>query len=98
VSLLDITAIGLQIILPLSLIAWLALAPMKSRLGFFLHALSSGLVLTGLLLVAVWLIPPWWMPYLFLGLWLMAVFSLAPDGLRSERWYPRRWTGRPCQC
>ena len=31
---LDITAIGLQIILPLSLIAWLALAPMKSRLGF----------------------------------------------------------------
>jgi len=52
-SLLDITAIGLQIILPLSLIAWLALAPMKSRLGFFLHALSTGLVLTGLLLVAV---------------------------------------------
>lgn len=33
-SLLDITAIGLQIILPLSLIAWLAFAPMKSRLGF----------------------------------------------------------------
>jgi hypothetical protein len=31
---LDINAIGLQIILPLSLIAWLALAPMKSRLGF----------------------------------------------------------------
>jgi hypothetical protein len=35
---LDITAIG-QIILPLSLIAWLALAPMKSRLGFVLPAL-----------------------------------------------------------
>jgi len=33
-SLLDITAIGLQIILPLSLIAWLAFAPMKNRLGF----------------------------------------------------------------
>ena len=33
-SLLDITAIGLQIILPLSLIVWLALAPKKSRLGF----------------------------------------------------------------
>ena len=53
-SLLDITAIGLQITLPLSLIAWLALAPMKSRLGFFLHALSTALVLIGLLLVAVW--------------------------------------------
>ena len=34
-NLLDMTAIGLQIILPLSLIAWLALAPMKSRLGLF---------------------------------------------------------------
>jgi hypothetical protein len=34
-SLLDITAIGLQIILPPSLIAWLASARMKSRRGFF---------------------------------------------------------------
>jgi hypothetical protein len=33
-SLLDITAIGLQIILPLSLIARLAFALTKSRLGF----------------------------------------------------------------
>lgn len=33
------------------------------------------------------------MPYLFLGLWLMAVISRAPGGLRSEHWYPHRWTG-----
>jgi len=34
-SFLDITAIGLEIIPPLSLIAWLAPAPMKSRRCFF---------------------------------------------------------------
>lgn len=33
-SLLDIAAVGLQITLPLPFIAWLALAPMNSRLGF----------------------------------------------------------------
>jgi hypothetical protein len=55
---LDISAIGLQIVLPLSLIAWLIPVPMKSRLGFFLHALSIGLALTALLPVAVWMMPP----------------------------------------
>jgi hypothetical protein len=80
---LDISAIGLQIVLPLSLIAWLIPVPMKSRLGFFLHALSIGLALTALLPVAVWMMPPWWVPCLFLALWLIVVISRAP--------------GRPCR-
>ncbi|MGF1615307.1 MAG: DUF6544 family protein [Gammaproteobacteria bacterium] len=69
------------------------LAPMKSRLGFFLHALSIGLALTALLLVAVWMMPPCWTPYLFLALWLMVVIARAPGRLRTERWFPHRWTG-----
>jgi hypothetical protein len=80
-------------LLPRSLIARLARAPLESRIGFLLHALSTGVVLTGLLLVAVRMMPPWWVPYLFLGLWLVAVAWRAPSSLRSQHWIPCRRTG-----
>ncbi|MEQ9586893.1 MAG: M23 family metallopeptidase [Parvibaculaceae bacterium] len=81
-SLLDISAIGLQIGLPLILLTWLALRPLSSRLGFLAHALFTGLVLLSLLTVSLWMIPPWWTPYLYLALWLGIMIWRAPGRFR----------------
>lgn len=72
-TVLDLSAIGLQIILPLTLVSWLAFAPLSNWLSFIIQATAAGIALLALLLVAVWLIPPWWTPYLYLALWLAAV-------------------------
>jgi hypothetical protein len=83
-TVLDLSAIGLQIFLPLLLVAWLAFAPMSSRLSFLTQATAAGFVLLALLLVAVWMIPPWWTPYLYLTLWLAAVLWRTPTLMKSS--------------
>ncbi len=44
-TLLDLSAIGLQIVLPLVFVAWVAVFPSRSRIGFIVQGLgdSSGL-------------------------------------------------------
>jgi hypothetical protein len=92
-TMLDLSAIGLQIILPLALIAWLAFGPVGGRFGFALQALGTALVLVMLLLVAVWMIPPWWTPYVYLALFVLAFVSRLGAVVRSDRWLPQYWTG-----
>jgi hypothetical protein len=92
-SLLDSTAVGVQIILPLALIAWLAFAPLRTRVGFLVETVSTGMVLTVLLLVAVWKVPPWWAPYLDLVLWLAAVIYRGAVGFPAGDWVSKRLTG-----
>ncbi len=58
----------LQLGLPLLLIAWLALAPLKSKLGFFVQIFGIAAALLGLALTGLWLFPPWWTPYVFAAL------------------------------
>jgi hypothetical protein len=50
---IDLAAIGLQILLPLALIGWQGFWPLRSRMGFLLQVLAIGLALVALLLSAV---------------------------------------------
>lgn len=93
-TLLDLSTIGLQIVLPLVFVAWVAVFPARSRIGFIVQVLGTVAVLLALLLVAVWMIPPWWVPYGYLGVLVAAVlWRVRKDGL-PERWWPQTWRAR----
>ena len=86
----------LQLALPLLFIAWIALIPLRSRLGFFCQtvatATATATALLALALTGLWLFPPWWTPYAFAG--LLAAVRIA--ALRRRRpftsWFPSGWT------
>ena len=69
------TFFTLQLIVPLILVAWMAAAPARSGLGFWLQltATAAGLIAMGL--TGLWLLPPWWTPYAFGVLLLPAAIS-----------------------
>lgn len=58
----------LQVALPIFFIAWVAVAPSRSRLGFFCQSVGTAIALLALALTGLWLFPPWWPPYIFGGL------------------------------
>ena len=64
----------LQLALPLLLIGWTALSPLKSTLGFCCQVVGTAAVLLALALTGLWLFPPWWTPYVFAGLYAAAIF------------------------
>ncbi len=72
----------LQFVLPLLLIGWMALAPQRTRLGFWIQLTASAAALCAMALLGIWLLPPWWAPYAF-G---VALAVVACTGL---------WRGRP---
>ena len=81
----------LQLILPLFFIAWIAVAPLHSRLGFFCQLVGSAIALFALALIGLWLFPPWWTPHVFAGLWA----AVAVAGYRRRHpfksWIPSEW-------
>lgn len=84
--------IGLQIVLPLSLIAWLAIAPPHNLLGISLQALVTAIALFAIARMGVWVFPPWWTPYLYGSLFVLALVV----GLRRhkfDRKLPSSWLG-----
>ncbi len=60
-----------QALVPFGLLAWLALAPLRSGLGFGIQAGSTALVLLALSLTGPWLLVPWWVGYVYGGAWLL---------------------------
>ena len=52
-----------QIAIPLLLIAWLAFAPARARLGVLLQIFGTAAFIGALAVTAIWLLPPWWTPY-----------------------------------
>jgi len=92
-TLLNLSTIGLQIVLPLVLIAWVSYFPVQNRIGLFAQILGTISVLLALLLAAVWMIPPWWVPYAYLALLTgMFLWNLRRAGL-PDRWLPQDWRG-----
>jgi len=61
-----------QVLLPLILLAWLALFPAAGWLAWGLQLVSVGGVLVSLWLTALWTMPPFWVPYLY-GLALVVI-------------------------
>lgn len=81
----------LQLTLPLFFIAWIAVAPPHSRLGFFCQMVGSAIALFALALMGLWLFPPWWTPHVFAG--LLAAVAVAGYRRRHpfKSWLPSRW-------
>jgi len=76
----------LQTILPLVLIAWLALAPPRSVAGVWMQVLATGAGLLAIGLTGIWLFPPWWTVYAFVALLLTAVMIAF-----AKRWQRGLW-------
>lgn len=66
----------LQLALPLGLIAWLAWAPARSRVGFGVQLAGTALILLALARTGLWVAPPWWMPRVY-GVLLVAAAIMA---------------------
>jgi MYXO-CTERM domain-containing protein len=65
----------LQLLLPLFFIAWIALAPLNSKLAFLCQIFGTSAGLLSLALTGLWLFPPWWTPYAFAALLLAAMLA-----------------------
>jgi Peptidase family M23 len=86
------TLIVAQILIPLALIAWLAIAPPRNLLGFWLQALVTAVALLAIARIGLWIFPPWWTPYVYGLLFLIALAI----GLRRPKPLPRMpssWLG-----
>jgi Peptidase family M23 len=64
---------ALQLTVPLIFIGWMALAPPRSLVGFWIQLLGTAAGLLTIGLTGLWLLPPWWAPYAFGALLLMAM-------------------------
>lgn len=64
---------ALQLVLPLVLIGWLAMASPRSALAFGIQATATATALLTLELTGLWLFPPWWASWVFAGLLFVTV-------------------------
>jgi len=76
-SLVFMLVLIVQVAAPLFLLAWLALWPARSLLGFGLQAAGTGAVLLALALVAQWAVAGWWVPRVYGGLWALLALAAA---------------------
>jgi hypothetical protein len=84
----------LQLALPIALISWLALAPIKNRIGYAIQVVSTGLLVLALYVVGLWMMLPWWTPLAYGLLWLLAIvlnwrketFVLKPQPVTVSSW------------
>ena len=79
-----------QAAVPLGLIAWIAFAPPRSHLGFWVQVLATALGVYAVARLGLWLFPPWWTP-LALGALLVGAIAL---GRRRRASQARRRYGR----
>ena len=78
----------IQGLLPIVLVAWLAIFPPRSLVSFWVQSIAIGMTIVALSFVGIWTFPPWWVVYAFVGLWAATVTG----GLtrrRSSTWWPR---------
>lgn len=65
----------LQVGLPILLLLWLGLAPVRGLMAFTAQALSVGAALLALALTAMWIVPPWPTPWVY-GVMFLALLLL----------------------
>jgi hypothetical protein len=69
----------LQLIVPLSLLAWLAFGRSRSRVDWALRVLVVACYLAAMGAGGLWLIMPWYTPLVYAGLFALAAFRSAYD-------------------
>lgn len=82
----------LQGLVPLGLIAWLALAPPRSTVGLCMQVLATGTGLIAIALTGIWAFPPWWTIYVLAGL-LAAAAQVALTKRRQRGLWPKAIMG-----
>ena len=81
-----------EVLLPLGLLGWLALAPAPRGLAFGVQALGTGLLLLALAFTAPWLLAPWWAVVFYGGVWLVLLLvagrrrAATPAGQSKRHW------------
>jgi hypothetical protein len=79
--------LALQAVLPVALLASLALRTPSSRAGFWAHTLVTALLVPTLALTGTWTLLPWWTPYLYAAALLVIGAALyGARALPSARW------------
>lgn len=86
-TLLDANAVLLQVLLPLSLLTWLVMAPAVSRIGYVLQVFTTGLAMIALALTMVWLVPPVWVS----GIYIVTFVLICGLHLYRQYWPARLW-------
>jgi Peptidase family M23 len=87
-----LTIFALQIAVPAGLIAWLAIAPARSKSGLIVQATSIAITLAAIAIAGIWLFPPWWTPRLYAVLFALALALALGNRSRSPSW-PSRLSG-----
>ncbi|WP_309742758.1 M23 family metallopeptidase [Chamaesiphon sp. OTE_20_metabat_361] len=81
-----------QIILPLALIAWLAIAPPHNLLGITIQAFVTAIALFAIARIGLWIFPPWWTPYVY-GLLLAIAVAIGRRRPKPIPRMPSSWLG-----
>lgn len=71
------TLVLLQLILPLTLLAWLVFRPLRSLVGVTLQVVATFSTLLALHLAGLWLMPPWWAVWVYWVLFAAALYRAA---------------------
>lgn len=62
-----------QLVLPLALLAWLAIFPAKNAIAWSIQIVSVAAILLGIGLAALWTLPPFWTPYIYALLFVLII-------------------------
>lgn len=85
---------ALQLIVPLALIAWLALAPPSNRASLWTQIAATALALLAIALAGIWLFPPGWVIWLYGALFVLAAVKALRRRHAVALWpvSGRRWS------
>ncbi|OKH19824.1 M23 family metallopeptidase [[Limnothrix rosea] IAM M-220] len=81
-----------QVLLPLVLIVWMAIAPLRNVMGFWLQAAVTATVLWAIANMGLWILPPWWTPYLY-GLLFIIALGIGWRWHKPTQKMPSNWLG-----
>ena len=84
-----------EVLVPLGLLGWLALAPAPRGWAFGIQALGTGLLLVALALVAPWLLVPWWAALVYGGVWLVLLLVAGRGRAAMGPRHPKGYWVRP---
>lgn len=81
----------LQCLAPLALVAWIAIVPPRSIIGFWTQAVATAVGIIAIGLVGLWVFPPWWVPWALAALLVAVILAHFRRQRRTLPWPDRIW-------